>query len=210
MAVFFALFRRPAYGSTDRPPLAARRQFPASKYVRTIPMSRGANKLDATIAELAEAFPRRLPLIRHSFGHSSSASRMTYSSRPRFRTGASRRLRSYCNSLNYLRASTEGAVRIDLAGSASGTVTATEAGHAREALAAICKKTAKRESKIASATSALPSRSRAGKQSSPAVGTPKGTDTGGCSPGSIPPAPGPKRLSLSDLRLAAAARKAKR
>jgi sRNA-binding protein len=34
-------------------------------------------------------------------------------------------LRSYCNSVHYLRASTEGAVRIDLTGEPAGTVTAT-------------------------------------------------------------------------------------
>jgi hypothetical protein len=78
-----------------------------------------------------------------------------------------------------------------------------------EALAAICKTPTKRENNIASATSALPNRSRAAEQSAPAAGTPKGKDTGSRAPDSIPAAPGQKRLSLSDLRLAAAARKAK-
>ena len=49
-------------------------------------------------------------------------------------------LRSYCDSLNYLRASTEGAVRQHLAGSASGSVTATEARHAGRLWSAIPKK----------------------------------------------------------------------
>jgi ProP effector len=40
-------------------------------------------------------------------------------------------LRSYCNSVNYLAAHTEGAERVDLAGKPAGIVTAAEAEHAR-------------------------------------------------------------------------------
>jgi hypothetical protein len=78
-----------------------------------------------------------------------------------------------------------------------------------EALAAICKTVIKRETKIAPALSASPSHNRIGKQSSPTA-EPKGNETGSRTPSSVPAASGQKRLSMSDLRLAAAARKAKR
>jgi sRNA-binding protein len=172
-------------------------------------MSRRAIK--ATIIELAAAFPSAFnldPTLVRPMKLGIKDDLFERSAISHRRIAAA--LRSYCNSLHYLRASTEGAVRIDLAGSPSGTVTATEARHAMEALATICKSTAKHESNIVSATSALPNRSRATKQSSPPAGMRKGKDTGSRMPASIPTAPGQKRLSLSDLRLAAAARKAKR
>jgi sRNA-binding protein len=174
-------------------------------------MSKGANKVGATIAELAAAFPAAITLdptqVRPmKLGIKDDLFDQATISHRRIAAA----LRSYCNSVHYLRATTEGAIRIDLAGIASGAVTATEARHAVEALATVCKTTAKRASNVASATSALPSRSRAGKQSSPVVSAPEATATSSRPPGSIPSAPGPKRLSLSDLRLAAAARKAKR
>jgi ProP effector len=43
-------------------------------------------------------------------------------------------LRSYCNRVQYLKATMEGAVRIDLAGKPAGTVTAVEAEHAKQKL----------------------------------------------------------------------------
>jgi ProP effector len=45
-------------------------------------------------------------------------------------------LHSYCNSRGYLFACTEGTIRIDLDGNAAGTVSAAEAEHARQQLAA--------------------------------------------------------------------------
>jgi sRNA-binding protein len=137
-------------------------------------MSTGANKVGATIAELAATFPAAFSLdptlvrpmklgIKDDLFEQSAISHR--------RIAAA--LRSYCNSLPYLRASTEGAVRIDLAGSASGTVTAIEAQHAMETLAAICETGIKRGTEIAPAMSALPSHNRAGKQTSPTAG-PKG------------------------------------
>jgi sRNA-binding protein len=44
-----------------------------------------------------------------------------------------------CRIVHYLRASTEGATRIDLAGEPAGTVTAAEARHATERLAVLAK-----------------------------------------------------------------------
>jgi ProQ/FINO family len=206
MADLFALFRSRRGGRHLAPDIPASHSID----VRTIAMSKGANKVGATIAELAAAFPAAITLdptqvrpmklgIKDDLFEQSTISHR--------RIAAA--LRSYCSGVHYLRATTEGAIRIDLAGIASGTVTATEARHAAEALASVCKTPAKRAGNIASATSGLLNRSRAGKQSSPVVEVPKGTTTGSRSPGSIPSAPGPKRLSLNDLRLAAAARKAK-
>jgi hypothetical protein len=58
-------------------------------------------------------------------------------------------LRSYCNSVHYLNASSEGAVRIDLTGAPEGAVTATEARHATECLAKHAKVPVTRGSKVA-------------------------------------------------------------
>jgi sRNA-binding protein len=58
-------------------------------------------------------------------------------------------LRSYCNGVNYLTASREGAVRVDLAGEPAGTVTGAEAEHAMEAIAVLAKVAAKRASEAA-------------------------------------------------------------
>src|ERR1700730_1563731 len=46
-------------------------------------------------------------------------------------------LRSYCNRVHYLKATMKGAVRIDIAGKPAGTVTADEAEHAKQKLAAL-------------------------------------------------------------------------
>jgi ProP effector len=119
-------------------------------------------------------------------------------------------LRAYCNSVQYLKASVEGAVRIDLAGEPAGAVTTTEARHAREALAAIANANSKDTTNIASSrsgpkapqavTMGHPSRGEAAqKDSEPHNRLPTEAAT-----------PGQKRSSLSDLKLAATARKAKR
>jgi sRNA-binding protein len=82
-------------------------------------MSRGANKVDATIAELAEAFPPAFtldPKLVRPFKLGIKDDLFKQSTISHRRIVAA--LRSYCNSLNYLRASTEGAVRTDLAGGA--------------------------------------------------------------------------------------------
>jgi ProP effector len=116
-------------------------------------------------------------------------------------------LRSYCNSVDYLAATTQGAVRIDLAGQPAGIVTEAEAKHAMEALAVLAKAagsvdaqapknyTDTRKLPPPSHVAAAPKQSRAttsGKPARPAV------------------AAGPPRSSLADLRKAAAARKGKR
>jgi sRNA-binding protein len=117
-------------------------------------------------------------------------------------------LRAYCNSVQYLEGSVEGAVRIDLAGEPAGTVTATEARHAREALAALAKASAKGTGKIAGSPNIpkAPEGTKMGHPSRP-PDAPKGSEnsTRGSSAD-----PAPKRLSLRDLKLAAAARRANR
>jgi ProP effector len=122
-------------------------------------------------------------------------------------------LRSYCNGVHYLRASTEGAVRIDLTGEPAGTVTATEARHATEGLAALAKAAAKRASKvaIASMSTQTPKGAATGKLSPwAAPAAPKASDIGKRTFAAEPATPGQKRLSLDDLKRAAAARKAMR
>jgi ProP effector len=88
-------------------------------------MSKSVGKVEITIAELVAAFPAAFTLDRtlvrpvklgikdDLYGQSAISHRRI--------TAA---LRSYCNSVHYLRASTEGAVRIDLTGEPAGTVTA--------------------------------------------------------------------------------------
>jgi ProP effector len=107
-------------------------------------MSESATKVETAISELAGAFPAAFTLdpmwvrpvklgIRNDlYGQSSMSHR---------RIAAA--LRTYCNSVRYLKASVEGAVRVDLAGEPAGAVTATEALHARTALAAITKDSGK-------------------------------------------------------------------
>jgi ProP effector len=119
-------------------------------------------------------------------------------------------LRTYCNSVGYLKASVEGAVRVDLAGQPAGAVTATEAHRARGALAAIAKASAKGGSKVASPQSGpkVPEGARMGQPSRPPA-APEGCNREPSSTAKAP-TPAPKRLSLRDLKLAAAARKTNR
>jgi ProP effector len=143
-------------------------------------MSESATKVKATISELAAAFPAAFTLdpmlvrpvklgIRNDlYGQSSISHRRI--------TAA---LRAYCNSVQYLNASVEGAVRVDLAGEPAGAVTATEALHARKALAVITKATVKDTRKIASSRSALslPEGVRIGHPSRVQAAQKKGSET---------------------------------
>jgi len=120
-------------------------------------------------------------------------------------------LRSYCSSVHYLTTSMEGAMRINLTGEPAGTVTATEARYATERLAVLAKVTAKRASKVAStSTGAQTSRGSGTESRRTATPTPKVTNISNRTLATEPTPPGPKRLSLSDLKRAAAARKAMR
>jgi sRNA-binding protein len=113
--------------------------------------------------------------------------------------------------VDYLRASMEGAERLDLTGKPAGTVTATEARHATERLAALAKVAAKRASKVASTSTGAQRSKRAGTESPPAASaTPKASNISNRRVATEPTTPGQKRLSLGDLKRAAAARKAKR
>jgi ProP effector len=175
-------------------------------------MSNSGTKVAFTIAELAAAFPAaftldpllvrpvKLRIKDDLYGQSAISHRRV--------TAA---LRAYCNRVHYLKASTEGAMRIDLAGEPAGTVTATEALHAREALAALAKASARGTSKIDSSPSGptAPKAVRTGHASRPPT-APKGSETSKRTFTTAAAPPGQKRLSLSDLKRAAAARKAKR
>jgi ProP effector len=175
-------------------------------------MSKSVGKVEITIAELVAAFPAAFTLDRTlvrpvKLGIKDDLYGQCAISHRRI-TAA---LRSYCNSVHYLRASTEGAVRIDLAGEPAGTVTATQARHATEGLAA--KIGAKRASKVASATMSTqtPKGTGTGKLSPrAATAAPKGSDISKRTLAAEPDTSGQKRLSLGDLKRAAAARKTMR
>jgi ProP effector len=97
-------------------------------------------------------------------------------------------LRHYTGQVDYLRTVIEGAVRVDLDGTANGTVTAKEAAYAAEHIKKLLAIAAgKPKDKV--------------KPKSPAKGTSP-------QPPALPGAskPGPRRLSLADLKQAAAAR----
>jgi ProP effector len=176
-------------------------------------MSDGVTKVKTAISELVVAFPAaftldpmlvrplKLGIKDDLYGQSAISHRRI--------TAA---LRAYCNSVHYLKASTEGAARIDLAGEAAGTVTATEAYHARERLAALPKARPKGTSNIAgSPGDPTASKSdRMGRPSRPPnSAASKRSETSKRAPTTESAAPGQKRLSLGDLKRAAAARKAK-
>jgi ProP effector len=169
-------------------------------------MSDNVTKVGAAISELVAAFPAtftldpkrvrpvKLGIKDDLYGQSAMSHRRI--------TAA---LRTYCNSRQYLKASFEGAVRIDLAGVPSGAVTATEAQHAREALA---KSSTKGASKIAGSRDTKTPKGIGMGRAMP--GAPNGTETSNHTPIAGAATPGQKRLSLSDLKRAAAARKANR
>jgi ProP effector len=103
-------------------------------------MNDGVTKVKAAISELVAAFPAAFtldPMLVRPFKLGIKDDLYLQSDLSHRRITAA--LRAYCNSVHYLQATTEGAVRIDLAGGAAGTVTATEAHHAKEGLAALPK-----------------------------------------------------------------------
>ena len=175
-------------------------------------MSNSATKMETAIEELAAAFPAAFTLdptlVRPvKLGIKDDIYAQSAVSRRRI-TAA---LRSYCNSVHYLRASTEGAVRIDLIGESVGTVTATEARHATERLAALAKVAAKRASKVAATSTGAQTPKGAGTDSpQAATATPKPSNISNRTVATEATTPGQKRLSLGDLKRAAAARKVMR
>jgi sRNA-binding protein len=98
-------------------------------------------------------------------------------------------LRRYTKCAAYLATIIEGAVRVDLDGATSGNVTATEAAHAVEQITRLAVATGKPKDPIKPNTPA-----KANISQSP--------------PNRDAAKPGPRRLSLTDLRQAAAARRA--
>jgi sRNA-binding protein len=119
-------------------------------------------------------------------------------------------LRSYCSSANYLTACTEGAVRVDLAGESAGGVTGVEAEHAVQAIALLSKISAKRARKAAGAPRDTRALEPAGAQqglTAAAVSEQSKVISKGKP---VVATPGRRRLSLDDLRKAAAVRKSGR
>jgi ProP effector len=110
-----------------------------------------SDKVKTAISELVAAFPAAFsldPMLIRPVKLGIKDDLYRQSARSHRRITAA--LRAYCNTVPYLEASTEGAVRIDLAGEPGGIVTAAEAQHAREGLAALTKANAKGIRKIRS------------------------------------------------------------
>ncbi len=142
-------------------------------------MAGESEKIKATMAELATAFPATFTLEPdHVRPLKSGIREELYAVAQISHRRILAALARYCRSPSYLKAMMEGAVRLDLTGQPAGTVTAREANAAKNQLAALAKRASK----------AL---NEAGKnKSAPAAGT--------------------KRLSLADLKKAAAVRKSTR
>jgi ProP effector len=176
-------------------------------------MSERATKMDAAISELVAAFPAaftpdptlvrpvKLGIKNDLYGRSALSHR---------RIAAA--LRAYCNSVQYLKASVEGAVRVDLAGEPAGTVTAGEAHHASDELVRLAKARDRGTSKNASSPGG-PNIAKGGRvehtSRPPNSLAPKASENSNRVPTTAAATSGQKRLSLSDLKRAAAARKAK-
>jgi ProP effector len=176
-------------------------------------MAKGKNNVEANIAELVKAFPTVFTLdssLVRPLKLGIKNDIYARSDMPHRRITIA--LRAYCRSADYLTACAEGAVRVDLAGERAGSVTGSEAAHAAQALALLSKShkrankavTAPRgtklavagEQKLASLTAAVVrEQSKITSKGKPATGLAKA---------------GSRRLSLEDLRKAAAARKSAR
>jgi sRNA-binding protein len=174
-------------------------------------MTKRATKAEIAIAELVAKFPAAFTLnptlVRPlKLGIKEEIYAQCAISRRRIKSA----LRSYCNSAHYLTTSTEGAMRIGLTGEQAGIVNGTEARHATERLAGLAKVAAKRSSMVATSTGALTPKG-AGKESPrEAIATPKAGNVSNRTLATEPTTAGPKRLSLRDLKRAAAARKSMR
>jgi ProP effector len=131
-------------------------------------MSDSAAKVEAAISELVAAFPAAFtldPMLVRPVKLGIKDDLCPQSTISRGRISAA--LRSYCHSVPYLTASTEGAIRIDLAGGPAGAVTATEAQHAMEELAALSKVVTKRARKVAGAPGNVQTPNRAAMEKLP-------------------------------------------
>jgi ProP effector len=170
----------------------------------------GKTNVEATIAELVKAFPAaftpdssqvrplKLGIKDDIYARSDMSHRRIMAA-----------LRSYCSSANYLTACTEGAVRVDLAGESAGSVTGVEAEHAVQAIALLSKISAKRARKAASGPreTNVPEPNK-GLTASAVAEQSKIISKG--KPATVVATPEPRRLSLDDLRKAAAVRKSGR
>jgi ProP effector len=173
-------------------------------------MTKSASKAEIAIAELVVKCPAAFtldPTLVRPLKLGIKDDLYVLSAISRGRIAAA--LRSYCNSVHYLRAITEGAMRIDLAGEPAGTVTAAEAQYATDRLLALTKVAAKRASKVASTSMGAHAKGSV-TESSRAATAKAGNIISNRTLATEPTTLGPKRLSLSDLKRAAAARKAMR
>jgi len=173
-------------------------------------MVEGKTNVEATIAELVKAFPAAFTLdsslVRPlKLGIKDDIYARSDISHRRIMAA----LRSYCSSANYLTACTEGAVRVDLAGESAGSVTGVEAEHAVQAIVLLSKISAKRARKAAGAPRDTKAPEPNKGLTAAAVSEQSKIISKG-KPATVVATPGRRRLSLDDLRKAAAVRKSGR
>ena len=173
-------------------------------------MANAKHNVEGTIKELATAFPAAFTLdpalVRPlKLGIKDDLFAQSVISHRRIAAA----LRSYCGSANYLTTCSEGAVRVDLAGEPTGCVTGVEAAHAAQAIALLAKISAKRARKAANAPrDTKPPEANKGLTAAAVPEQSKIISKG--KPATVVAAPGRRRLSLDDLRKAAAVRKSGR
>jgi ProP effector len=151
-------------------------------------MSNSKETIEATLAELTRQFPAAFSAEpAHVKPLKIGILRDIYAESVVSHRRLTAAMRSYCNGVHYLKGSKEGAARFDLAGEPAGAVTAAEAESARKRLT-----------------------TRAEAAAKPAGETPEGSDADQPKPAPAHAPPGQKRLSLGDLKRAAAAGKPNR
>jgi ProP effector len=173
-------------------------------------MANAKHNVEGTIKELATAFPAVFTLdpalVRPlKLGIKDDLFAQSVISHRRIAAA----LRSYCSGVNYLTACTEGAVRVDLAGEPAGSVTGVEAEHAVQAITLLSKISAKRARKTASAPMDTKP-PEANKRLTAAAVPEQSKIISKGEPTTVVEEPGRRRLSLNDLRKAAAVRKSGR
>jgi ProP effector len=168
-------------------------------------MATGTTEIASVIAKLAELYPKAFstspshvrPL---AIGVKEALFRELETVTPRSLSGA---LRRYTGSVEYLKATIEGAARVDLEGRPTGTVTAQQAAYAQRRLADLAaRRMASIETPQVSTGENLDEAPAQSTVHSFAAAAPQ-------TPAAKPPAlrGAPQRLGLADLKRAAAARR---
>ena len=171
-------------------------------------MATGTTEIASIIAKLAELYPKAFstspsrvrPL---AIGVKEALSRELETVTPRSLSDA---LRRYTGSVEYLKATTEGAARVDLEGRPTGTVTAQQAAYAQRRLADLAaRRTARIETPQVSTVSTGVDLDKAPAQRTVRSFAAAAPQTPAAKPSALRGAP--QRLGLADLKRAAAARR---